>query len=117
MGDVVSRRLVELALIEKGQRSKRYKLGEVWELNCDEIREALREVPDAKPERCSNCQYNLKLKKYDYSHGDSKHSDYDGFACMALASEGIAIHMVGSNPETEHCECWMPRKENMKNDE
>ena len=109
MGDLISRRAVELALVEKGQRSKRYKLGEIWELNYDEIREVLSEVPDAKPERCNNCRNNLKLEKYDYSHG-CQHSDYDGFACMAFASEGTAVHMIGVNPENEYCECWMPRK-------
>jgi len=48
--DLISRRAVELALIEKGQASKRYKLGEFWELNGEEIREALASVPSAQPE-------------------------------------------------------------------
>lgn len=43
-------KLVELlsvkgALVEKGQQSKRYKLGDVWELNFTEILEALDSVP------------------------------------------------------------------------
>lgn len=33
------------ALVEKGQKSKHYKLGERWELNSVEIREALDTVP------------------------------------------------------------------------
>ena len=33
------------ALVEKGQKSKRYKLGEKWELTGVEIREALDTVP------------------------------------------------------------------------
>ena len=41
--DFITRREVELVLLEKGQRSRRYGLGEVWELNFDEIREALSE--------------------------------------------------------------------------
>jgi len=41
--DLITRREVELVLLEKGQRSKRYRLGETWELNFDEIREALSE--------------------------------------------------------------------------
>jgi len=49
--DLISRRAVELALIEKGQASKRYKVGEFWELNGEEIREALASVPSAQPER------------------------------------------------------------------
>lgn len=36
------------ALIEKGQASRRYKLGEIWELNGQEIREALNTVPSAQ---------------------------------------------------------------------
>lgn len=34
------------ALVEKGQASKRYKLGDFWELNAKEIREALDTVPE-----------------------------------------------------------------------
>lgn len=37
------------ALIEEGQRSKRYKLGETWELNLDEIRKAIATVPTTQP--------------------------------------------------------------------
>jgi len=33
------------ACVEKGQQSKRYKLGEKWELNYDEIKEALESCP------------------------------------------------------------------------
>lgn len=36
------------ALINKGQASRRYKLGEIWELNGQEIREALNTVPSAQ---------------------------------------------------------------------
>ena len=54
--DLITRRNVELVLLEKGQRSRRYKLGEIWELNFDEIREALSEY---QPEivRCKNCKW------------------------------------------------------------
>lgn len=48
MSDLISRQDAILALLEKGQRSKRYKLGEIWELNFDEIREALATVPSAE---------------------------------------------------------------------
>lgn len=53
--DLITRREVELVLLEKGQKSKRYKLGEIWELNFDEIREALSEY---QPEivRCNSCE-------------------------------------------------------------
>lgn len=42
--DLATRREIEIALLAKGQKSKRYKLGEIWELNYDEIREALDEL-------------------------------------------------------------------------
>ena len=57
--DLVTRRDVELALLEKGQKSKRYKLGDTWELNFDEIREALSEF-QAEIVRCHNCKYFMK---------------------------------------------------------
>lgn len=49
MSDLISRQDAIYALLEKGQRSRRYKLGEIWELNFDEIREALATVPSAEP--------------------------------------------------------------------
>ena len=44
----VTIRDVELAMLEKGQESKRYKLGETWELNFTEIREALNAISPTK---------------------------------------------------------------------
>lgn len=38
------------ALVEKGQSSQRYGIGEDWELNLSEILEALQSVPDADVE-------------------------------------------------------------------
>ena len=49
--DAVSRKAVYDAMVEKGQRSRRYKLGEIWELNGTEIREALDTVPSVTPEQ------------------------------------------------------------------
>lgn len=54
--DLITRREVELALLEKGQKSKRYKLGEIWELNFDEIREALSEYQPTTV-RCKECKH------------------------------------------------------------
>ena len=64
MNDLISRNEAIDALLEKGQKSRRYKLGEIWELNFDEIREALATVPSAEPEQkldewCTDC------KEYD----------------------------------------------------
>ena len=61
-------------------------------------------------EHCSNCRYCLRLTKYDYSGRGCEHTEMDGFACLAFASEGDAIWMVGLNPEKELCECWEERK-------
>lgn len=47
--DLISRQAVELALIEKGQHSRRYKWGEIWELNGLEIREVLDNLPSVQP--------------------------------------------------------------------
>ena len=51
MDDLISRQDAVIALVGKGQASKRYKLGQIWELNFDEIREAIAKVPSAQPER------------------------------------------------------------------
>ena len=51
MNDLISRQATYLALVEKGQASKRYKIGETWELNGKEIREVLGAMPSAQPEQ------------------------------------------------------------------
>ena len=51
MDDLISRQATYLALVEKGQASKRYKIGETWELNGEEIREVLDALPSAQPEQ------------------------------------------------------------------
>lgn len=48
MGDYVSRKRVIKELNAKGQSSTRYEVGESWELNAKEIREALENVPSIK---------------------------------------------------------------------
>lgn len=65
--DLMTRREVELALLEKGQKSRRYKLGEIWELNFDEIREALSEY-QPNIVCCKDCKYWLPMNRF--------HSDY-----------------------------------------
>lgn len=49
MSDMISREAAIEALLEKGQSSRRYKIGEIWELNFDEMREALNSLPPAEP--------------------------------------------------------------------
>ena len=62
-------------------------------------------------ENCNNCRKNLKLKKYDYSQGGCVHTEYDGFCCLAFAYDGVAIHMVGGNPDTDVCEEFVRRRD------
>lgn len=42
---------LKLAIVEAGQRSRRYKLGEIWELDRDEIWNVIDEQPTVEPER------------------------------------------------------------------
>lgn len=63
---------------------------------------------------CNTCKLKKKLVKFDYSQGGCIHTDYDGFACFALAfgDDGDeVVHMVGSNPELDMCEMYSPRNE------
>jgi hypothetical protein len=57
--DTISRQAAIEALLEKGQSSRRYKIGEIWELNFDEIREVLNNLSPAEPEiiRCKDCKW------------------------------------------------------------
>ena len=59
--DLFTRRDAELALLNKGQKSQRYKIGERWELNFKEIREAFDEF-EPKTEQCEDPEpfYNKK---------------------------------------------------------
>lgn len=50
--DLATRREIEIALLVKGQKSKRYKLGEIWELNYDEIKEVLDELTPEDVQPC-----------------------------------------------------------------
>lgn len=61
-------------------------------------------------ECCNTCKLKKKLVKFDYSQGGCIHTDYDGYACLALASDGIVVHMVGSNPDDGMCEMYSPRE-------
>ena len=85
--DAVSRKAVYEAMVEKGQRSRRYKLGETWELNGAEIRETLDTVPSVTPKRktgkwvnnihdlpvCDQCGY---MTPYDRAIDDYEYGNY-----------------------------------------
>lgn len=45
--EYIGRQAARLSLLEKGQCSRRYKIGDTWELNYDEIRAAINQVPTA----------------------------------------------------------------------
>lgn len=59
MDDLISRQAVKLAIVEKGQASRRYKLGETWELNREEAWEAIDSVPSAQPK--TRCVANITI--------------------------------------------------------
>ena len=66
---MVYRKDVYNALVEKGQASRRYKLGEEWELNGKEIRETIENVSSAEPEiiYCKDCRkHNQGINEAPY---------------------------------------------------
>lgn len=68
---IVYRKDVYNALVEKGQVSKRYKLGEEWELNGKEIREALENVPSVESGiiYCKDCKWFGRVDKRRFYRG------------------------------------------------
>lgn len=66
LDDYISREAAILTLLEKGQSSRRYKLGQIWELNFSEIREAIATIPaaDVRPVvPCRDCRWWTKQEK------------------------------------------------------
>lgn len=59
-------------------------------------------------ESCATCDKRLKLVKADYSNGYDQ-TDVEGYACLALAHEGVVYWMVGEKPESGMCEAWEER--------
>jgi hypothetical protein len=62
MNDYIEREAAVLSLLDKGQHSHRYKLGEIWELNFEEIREAINSIPaaDVRPVvLCRDCKHRF----------------------------------------------------------
>lgn len=58
-------------------------------------------------ECCENCGNRYKLVKFDYSRGGCKHTDMDGYICMAFAEERQAVWMVGTHEQLDLCECFV----------
>lgn len=59
---------------------------------------------------CETCKYRKDLVKFDYSCFGCVHTDYDGYACTAFATDGRVIHMVGVDPEIGFCEMYSKGK-------
>lgn len=58
---------------------------------------------------CHNCRNRLELEKWDYRGKGCEHTQTEGFVCTAMASEGVAVWMLGADDGI--CECWKKRKE------
>ena len=58
---------------------------------------------------CKTCKYHMTIAKWDYTdvqnQGVTK-TKYDGFACLAFASEGLVVHSVGLDDDMDMCECY-----------
>lgn len=48
-GDLIDRDKMFVAFVEEGQKSKRYKIGTRWELNGEEIRHVIADLPNIIP--------------------------------------------------------------------
>ena len=57
MSDLIRREDAIDALLEKGQRSKRYRLGDIWELNFSEIIDAINSTPSTDIIQCKDCKW------------------------------------------------------------
>lgn len=82
--ELITRKNIELALLNKGQHSRRYKLSDIWELNYDEIREVLDDVDaDVQPVvRCKDCVYwsSKKTRYCNMLKGTFQENDYCSYA-------------------------------------
>ena len=68
MAEYIERDVILDALINKGQSSKRYKLGDIWELNYGEIRATIDSIPNADVHpvvHCKDCSAWVIIDKDD----------------------------------------------------
>lgn len=96
MSDLISRQAVFDALIEKGQNSKRYKLGENWELNLPEIIEAINAIPSAEPERTAN----VIRHRYEFTVKDNF---FHAFGGTELLCENCKKKVLAGDDYCSHC--------------
>lgn len=66
--DFIPRTAAVLALLAKGQRSRRYHIGEIWELNFEEIREALGAIPAANVREVVRGEWVGYPESFKYEH-------------------------------------------------
>ena len=59
--------------------------------------------------KCTNCRLKLRLEKWDYSKRGVPKQEQEGYVCLAFANEGLAVQMVGINPEDGGCEMFTPK--------
>lgn len=76
--EYVSKKEVILALLDKGQRSTRYKWGDSWELNLFEIQEAIDNMPAADVEPVRHGRWE------DYYVGDRQEEGVICTVCKEL---------------------------------
>lgn len=103
--DAVSRKAVYEAMVEKGQRSRRYRLGETWELNGTEIREALDTVPSVTPKRKTG-------KWIDQKGGGCCCSECGRYALDEV--DGNFIHVAAKSNYCPNCGADMRQREENK---
>ena len=62
-------------------------------------------------ECCGNCRNMLEIERWNYAEPGVPKEKLEGYICLAHASEGTAIHMVGLNPARENCEMFVQTQE------
>ena len=84
-----------MAIVDAGQASKRYKIGDFWELRYTEIKEVMDEQPtvDAVPVR-----HGMWLPKHHYIAG---HEFVSGHICSECGDD--ALNAEGDEFLTDYC--------------
>jgi len=90
----IEREAAILALLDKGQRSKRYHLGDVWELIFDEIKEAIASIPAAAVRPvvlCRDCKF-APIGDNDGSDLEWPFNEFDENPCPYKCSDNWYSH-------------------------
>lgn len=104
MDDLISRQAAREALLDKGQSSRRYKLGESWELNWFEIEDALSSIPTIEAEPVNYGEWWISCSERTpemlTETLDGRYSD----CCLVFAEETEWIGMAYYR--TNNSESW-----------